>query len=975
MLNSLISSIQFVFNDISFYTLQYLDRYSFLAPLGMIGVWRWSVWMIKEILGLQYHPKTKEYKAKVSIVTPVYNENPRIFSQALDSWRQNSPSEIIAVIDYTDSTCIEIFEKFKKTFSGAILIITKIPGKRQALADGIEIAKSEIVALVDSDTIWDKDVLKNGLPPFNDKKVAGVATYQSVLHPKTFAQKIFDIQLDLRYRHEYPFLAGSGDALVCLSGRTAFYRRSVVSSMLYELVNEKFLGKPVISGDDKRLTYLVLAAGWKVAYQNTSHVYTPGTESLGAYLKQRLRWTRNSLRADIKAILSGWPIRHPALLFFQIDKFFQGFVVILSPIYFFVSIYLHLWIAAFVIFCWWFVSRTIKLYYPHLSRKPENFAILPGYVLYSFFAGLLKIYAFFTLNTQGWITRWDKARLPQFKFLLEVPAYVFTIGVVSLLAYGVYVYKERTYLIPRSQRIQLLANALPSIKTDAIASSAVLGTETSAQKDLFTKRYEANGNETFAGLANKFGVDVNQLYYANSAKAPNGSIAKGIVLSIPGKDLQLQPEASLIKATSSVNPLVVQYDKITNTLLVTGRGRQISLKDILNNGGKGYLEEISPKIWHAKATIFLSNGITLKLNKSEVEWLKLESNKKEFVMLRSVNSDIIIDGVKITSWDSENSDYDRGLDDGRSFVMVKDNARMDIYSSELAYLGYPTSPNIAVSPYGVSWKLSGLKLKKILLTGEVIDSKFHHNYFGAYTYGATGMLWRGNEFYENVRYGFDPHDDSNGLVVENNIAHNNGAHGIIFSKRCTYNIIRNNISYDNRLHGIMLHEKSDFNVIENNTITSNTSGIALYHSSNNTVIGNTIKDNRHGVRANAESEGNLVQNNIITGSKLYGIYFYDKANNNSVLNNVFERNNVGIYIKSDSNNISKNYLINNAVGVYFQDQASNNALTDNQIKRSGIYGVYTKVASHVSNILGVNELYRNRKDVAGMTEEPNEDLE
>jgi len=967
MLDAIINNMQLIFNDIAFYSQQYLDRYTFLVPLGIIGIWRWSVWIMKEIVGLHYHPKTKDYNAKVSIVTPVYNENPKVFAQALQSWKENNPAEIIAVIDYTDLTCIEIFKKFKITFSGAVLIITDIPGKRQALAGGIKEAKSEIVALVDSDTIWAEDVLRNGLPPFNDARVAGVATYQSVLHPKTFAQKFFDIQLNLRYRHEYPFLAAAGNALVCLSGRTAFYRREVILPMVPDLVNEKFLGKPVISGDDKRLTYLVLAAGWKVAYQNTSHVYTPGMTNLGAYLKQRLRWTRNGLRADLKAILSGWPLKHPAFLFFQVDKFLQSFVIILSPIYFFVSLYLHIWIAALAIFCWWFVSRAIKIY-PYLSRNPKDILIVPGYVLYTFLAGIVKIYAIFTLNTQSWITRWDTSRLPQFRFLLAVPAHVATACVVLLLAYGVYIYKEHTYLIPKSQREQLLANALPSIPANALASGVVLGAFTEAQKQLLTQRYIAGENETFTTIADKSGVDANQLYYANSAKSPNRSITQGTILSIPGKDILLEPEASLIKPTSSANSLTVQYDQKTNTLLVTGRGKQITLKDIRGNGGEGYLEEISPKVWHAKATIFLSNGVTLKLYKNEVTWLKLESNKKGFSMLRSLNSDIIINGVKITSWDSEKNDYDKTLTDGRSFVMVKDNARMDIYSSELSYLGYPTALDITVSPYGVSWKLNKLKLKKMLLTGEVINSKFHHNYFGTYTYGATGMLWRGNEFYENIKYGFDPHDDSNGFLIENNMAYDNGAHGIIFSKRCMYNTIRNNISYNNKLHGIMLHETSDFNIIENNAVTGNTSGIALYNSSNNIVRNNTIKDNRHGVRANASSNNNIVQNNTIAGSKLYGIYFYDKANNNSILENTFEYNNVGIYIKSDSNKISKNSLINNSVGVWFQDKASSNSLTDNQIKQSGIYGVYTKVAAQVSNILGFNELYRNRKDVMGMTE-------
>src|SRR3989344_5345205 len=258
--------------------------------------------------------------------------------------------------------------------------------------------------------------------------------------------------------------------------------------MLPDLVNEKFLGKPVISGDDKRLTYLVLAAGWKVAYQSTSHVYTPGMSSLSAYLKQRLRWTRNSLRADLSAILSGWPARHPALLFFQIDKILQSFVVIISPIFFFVSIYLHLWMAVLVIPCWWFISRTVKLYYPHLSHKPENIIILPGYVLYSFLAGLLKIYALFTLNTQGWITRWDKSRLPQFKYLNALPAYGATLAVIIFITYGVFLYKQHTYINPRIAQKELLSRALPKVAlAKAPDSQVVLGASTSTTRQLLTR--------------------------------------------------------------------------------------------------------------------------------------------------------------------------------------------------------------------------------------------------------------------------------------------------------------------------------------------------------------------------------------------------------------------------------------------------------------------------------------------------------
>src|SRR3990167_8769859 len=753
----MIELIQTQYSSLFFHFQQYIDNYRFLVPLGLIGLWRWSVWMGKEIIGANYRPQKKPYRANVSIVVPVYNEIPELFSRALESWKKNQPAEIIAVIDYTDKKCIEVFKKFSKDFPKAHLIVTHTPGKRPALADGIKVAKHEIVALVDSDTVWVDTTLKNGLPPFHDPRVAGVATYQSVLNPKTFAQKIFDIQLDLRYMHEYPFLAAAGDALVCLSGRTAFYRRSVILPMVPDLISETFGGKPLISGDDKCLTYLVLAAGWKVAYQSNSHVYTPGMADLNSYLKQRLRWTRNALRADMKALRNGWPIHHPALLFFQIDKVLQSFVVILSPIFFFLALAFDQYLAAAIIFCWWFISRTIKIH-GHLFQKPQRIMILPGYIIYSFLTGLLRIYAFFTLDNRSWITRWDKSRMPKENALGKVLPYFMTAGVVIVFTWAVYSYKQHTYFIPLAEKQKLISNALPQIGSNnqlAQKNTAILGATTEQAKQLLVQRYETKSGETLETVAKKFGIDINNLHYANIAKLPSfGALTPGTILSIPGKDITFDPIINSHYGTApEASTLNVYYDENSNSLVVTGRGKRVTLKDIQNKGGKNYLEEIAPKIWLAKASIFIYHGATLTLSSDEVDWLKLESNPKHFSTLRSLSGDIIIDGVKITSWDSQKNDYDTNISDGRSFIMVKDNARMDIYNSELAYLGYPTSPELSVSPYGVSWKLSKQKLKSVLITGEIINSTFHHNYFGAYTYGATGMTWKGNKFYENTRYG------------------------------------------------------------------------------------------------------------------------------------------------------------------------------------------------------------------------------
>ncbi len=956
-------------SDALFYAKQYIERYSFLLPLGIVGIWRWSVWMMKEIIGINYHPKETPYDASVSIITPVYNENPEVFVKALESWKKNGPKEIIAVIDYTDETCINLFRKFAKQFKGAHLIITHVPGKRPALAEGIKRATSEIIALVDSDTIWAANVIKNGLPPFNDEKIAGVATYQSVLRPKTFAQRVFDIQLDLRYMHEYPFLAAAGNALVCLSGRTAFYRRGIITPMLPKLVHETFMGKPVISGDDKRLTYLVLAAGWKVAYQSNARVYTPGMKDLGSYMKQRLRWSRNSLRADLRAIKEGWPFHHPALLFFQIDKVLQAFVVLLSPIYFLVSLVYHQWSAAIILLIWWTVSRSIKIY-AHLLQKPRDLFILPGYVIYSFSTGIIKIYALFTLNTQGWITRWDKSRLPQLRFLSGLTAHLATSMVVLVLIYSVYLYKQFTYFIPNSHREKILKQALATRPNHITLAQAnvpqVLGASDIQTKQLSVTRYVTQPGDTIFTIAKKFGLDYIRILNANIPKISNlYDLKPGLILSIPGKDIVLEPIKKYNYNQPVPDPVLITYDRPSNTIIVSGRGTQVSLTDIHKQVGDQYIHEESPKVWHLYANVFIRTGATLLLDQNEVSWLKLESNPKSFVNIRAYSGDIDMNGVKVTSWDSQKNDYDKEIADSRSFIMVKDLGRMDIYNSELAYLGFATSSDLSVSPYGVSWKLTKSYLKKELLTGEVSNSKFHDNYFGAYTYGATGITWKGNEFFNNIRYGLDPHDDSDGFLVENNRAHDNGSHGIIFSKRCMYNTIRNNLSYNNKLHGIMLHELSDYNIIENNTLIGNTNGITLWHSSNNKIIDNKINGNDQGVHADERASNNVIQHNSISKSKEYGIYFYDDSNTNIVVNNTLSSNQTALYIKSHANQVTGNNLISNAVGIYFVDAASQNNIANNQIKNSTKYGIYTKINKELQNVLGYNTLSKNRKDVAG----------
>ena len=109
-----------------------------------------------------------------TIVTPVYNEDPVLFRRALDPWIANGPDRIIAVVDVTDTRCMEIAHGYPDVE----VIPIDIPGKRPALAAGVDATTTDIVVLVDSDVIWEPDVLAKLKMPFADPAIGGVGTRQ-----------------------------------------------------------------------------------------------------------------------------------------------------------------------------------------------------------------------------------------------------------------------------------------------------------------------------------------------------------------------------------------------------------------------------------------------------------------------------------------------------------------------------------------------------------------------------------------------------------------------------------------------------------------------------------------------------------------------------------------------------------------------------------------------------------------------------
>lgn len=339
--------------------------------------------------------------------------------------------------------------------------------------------------------------------------------------------------------------------------------------------------------------------------------------------------------------------------------------------------------------------------------------------------------------------------------------------------------------------------------------------------------------------------------------------------------------------------------------------------------------------WLLRASVLVTGTARLEIKAPEVTTLRLLSTAGPLkqidekrshptaavVMTAYQYGHILFDGVAVTSWDPTVNGPDMNLEDGRSYLLAWKAGRLDILNSDVSYLGWT-----AGEQSGLAWRQWINKADtNSWATGNILDSRVHHNYFGMYSYEAYGLNILRNEFDNNIYYGIDPHDFSENFEVAYNIVHDNGNHGIIFSRECINNRIHHNTVYNN-LHGIMMDRGTDHNHIYENIVYGNSDGVAIFQSSNNIVENNHIYQNQRGVRINASfmpgdrydgiSAENVIRNNLIEDNSEHGIYLYTRADRNIITGNTILRSGVnGIYMRTGGNTISNNIIRDGGNGI------------------------------------------------------------
>jgi poly(beta-D-mannuronate) C5 epimerase len=334
---------------------------------------------------------------------------------------------------------------------------------------------------------------------------------------------------------------------------------------------------------------------------------------------------------------------------------------------------------------------------------------------------------------------------------------------------------------------------------------------------------------------------------------------------------QQQQQHHLRFTAEAGESVCIEYDQTENTIHVNCNSSFSAVVQAINN--PQIVENLGDGEYLLNATLEVADGVSFEMNSSNaggignLQYLKIADENGIIVYGK-----ILIDGVKITSWNSSSNDVisqDMNGSTRRGYIQFAASEGSRIINLEFGYLGdvEPGRRGFDLLEDGDGEEPS----HDIVVRG----SKFHDMWFAFYSNGAYNIVIDGNEYYNNIKYTVDPHSATHDMNITNNYIHHNRI-GIICSLDCYNILIEGNLAEHNSNAGIFFSRNMTDSIARNNHIYNSSTGITVSESPNNQIYNNTIEGaTDEGILLftpdipddGAVTENNLVYNNTIINSE------------------------------------------------------------------------------------------------------------
>lgn len=401
-------------------------RLDWFLQFGLYGVVMLLYFLI-QIISSRYNRKFYSNMGKIDCKNVIllvvgHRENSEYWEKCLESillLDPSTPLEAVYIVVDGDE------EEDKKMYQQAVSFFTQKDydfklninhvykrGKRGVMAYGFNkirfdyyhILESEIdVVVTDSDTILEKNSLIKLEECLRSDPRNGCATGSLyVFNTSSLLCKIINI----RYKYAFDFersCASYYGCMSCCSGPLSIYKLSTLDNLLLQkFVDQSIGGVKCEPGDDRHLTNLVMAKGYLSRQTEFAIAGTEAPETLFRYILQQMRWNRSFYR-ELKWQIKCIPLQSSMLFFMSIyELLFPYFVAIFVMYSLFYSKHTNFTLYSIFISLGVIVCKSIIL----------SLCLCKNFLLFSFFYYLLyfsillplKIFSFFTVLNNSWVT-------------------------------------------------------------------------------------------------------------------------------------------------------------------------------------------------------------------------------------------------------------------------------------------------------------------------------------------------------------------------------------------------------------------------------------------------------------------------------------------------------------------------------------------------------------------------------------------
>ncbi|WP_424495307.1 glycosyltransferase family 2 protein [Salinimicrobium sp. GXAS 041] len=351
-----------------------------------------------------------------TVIVPAYNEGKQVYSTLLSLVNSKYPEEKLQLIAIDDGSKDDTWDWMKKAKEqlGSRVSIYQQPenqGKRHALHRGFKLATGEVFVTVDSDSIVEKDTLRNLVSPFvTNENCGAVAGNVRVLNNQ---KAIIPRMLNVSFVFSFEFIRSAQSVLgsvLCTPGALAAYRSKAVMNCLPEWINQTFMGQPTDIGEDRAMTNMILKQGYHVLFQRNAFVLTNIPEKFSSLHKMFTRWERSNVRENLmmskfafKPFRNGSKSGTRLLLLNQWMQMLTAYPLFLIMIILLLShpvLFISSTLLSILIF-----SSLPTFFYAKKYNIAEALWAYSYSIFYTFGLFWITPYAMATANRRGWLTR------------------------------------------------------------------------------------------------------------------------------------------------------------------------------------------------------------------------------------------------------------------------------------------------------------------------------------------------------------------------------------------------------------------------------------------------------------------------------------------------------------------------------------------------------------------------------------------